>query len=61
MALEVLYVGWDYHGFARQETTENTIEVCMPAPAPALAVAWTHLHLQDDNLRDVLGCLLDFA
>jgi tRNA pseudouridine38/39 synthase len=27
IALEVMYVGWGFHGFARQENTENTIEV----------------------------------
>eukprot|EP00798_Chlamydomonas_sp_ICE-L_P027671 gene27671-7312_t len=26
VALEVLYLGWDYQGFARQESTDNTIE-----------------------------------
>jgi tRNA pseudouridine38/39 synthase len=27
VALEVMYVGWRFHGFARQDTTEDTIEV----------------------------------
>lgn len=26
VALKVAYLGWDYHGFASQESTENTIE-----------------------------------
>lgn len=26
VALEILYIGWKYHGFARQPTTEDTIE-----------------------------------
>ncbi len=27
VALELMYVGWAFQGFARQDTTENTIEV----------------------------------
>ena len=27
VALEVFYLGWDYHGFASQAGTEDTIEV----------------------------------
>eukprot|EP00878_Enallax_costatus_P019419 GHUV01020489.1.p2 GENE.GHUV01020489.1~~GHUV01020489.1.p2 ORF type:complete len:202 (+),score=77.81 GHUV01020489.1:119-724(+) len=27
VALQLMYVGWDYHGFARQADTDNTIEV----------------------------------
>ncbi len=27
VALEVMYFGWSYQGFARQESTDNTIEV----------------------------------
>lgn len=27
MALEISYLGWDYHGFAAQADSENTIEV----------------------------------
>ena len=26
VALKMAYIGWDYHGFASQESTENTIE-----------------------------------
>lgn len=26
IALKMAYLGWDFHGFARQESTENTIE-----------------------------------
>lgn len=28
MALEVMYIGGQYAGFARQDTSDNTIEVC---------------------------------
>ena len=27
VALKVAYIGWDYHGFAIQDTVDNTIEV----------------------------------
>ena len=27
VALEIAYLGWDYHGFASQADTDNTIEV----------------------------------
>ena len=27
VALEVFYLGWDYHGFASQADTQDTIEV----------------------------------
>ena len=27
VALEIFYLGWDYHGFASQADTEHTIEV----------------------------------
>jgi hypothetical protein len=27
VALEVMYFGWSFQGFARQDSTENTIEV----------------------------------
>lgn len=26
VALQIMYIGWNYHGFARQDTTEETIE-----------------------------------
>ena len=28
VALEVMYFGWNFNGFARQENTDDTIEVC---------------------------------
>lgn len=29
IALKILYLGWDYHGFAAQEDTEKTIETAL--------------------------------
>jgi hypothetical protein len=44
IALEVLYLGWEYHGFASQATTDRTIEASHPLllmslsrPKPACA------------------------
>ena len=31
VALEVLYLGWDYHGFAAVDNSDNTIEAT-PCP-----------------------------
>jgi tRNA pseudouridine38/39 synthase len=30
VALEILYIGWNYHGFAMQESSKETVEVCAP-------------------------------
>lgn len=32
IALEVFYIGWNYHGFASQADTEQTIEACSSSP-----------------------------
>ena len=32
VALEILYVGWNYHGFALQESSKETVEVGAPKP-----------------------------
>jgi tRNA pseudouridine38/39 synthase len=35
VVLQLMYVGWSYHGFARQADSENTIEVCVTTQLPA--------------------------
>lgn len=32
VALEIIYIGWNYHGFAMQESSKETVEVCVPKP-----------------------------
>eukprot|EP00761_Pharyngomonas_kirbyi_P007569 gb/GECH01007579.1/.p1 GENE.gb/GECH01007579.1/~~gb/GECH01007579.1/.p1 ORF type:complete len:453 (+),score=101.15 gb/GECH01007579.1/:1-1359(+) len=48
IALKVAYIGWDYHGFASQKNTENTVEGKVFA-----ALRKTCLIGEDETARDV--------
>ena len=54
MAFKVAYLGWNYHGFAIQETTPNTIEVITSFMNILMNVTTTNMRFMFLSLESVV-------